>query len=91
MTQATSWKLEDAIQLYFIGNEGRAAQPHLYSPPLGNDLPLHDLDKDLGGPDVRQDDTDGVRAPLPVIRDVLYDSPMPYGYPNLSHCPLDIM
>ncbi|KAL1550595.1 plant UBX domain-containing protein 7-like [Salvia divinorum] len=77
--QATSWKLEEAIQLYFIGNEGRAGQPPVYFPPLGNDLPLHDLEKDLGGPDVRQDDTDGVRAPLPVKRDVLYDSPMLYG------------
>lgn len=80
MTQATSWKLDEAVQLFFIGNEGRASQPPLYSPPLENDLPLHDLEKDLGGQDVRQDDTDGVRAPLPVIRDVLYDSPMLYGY-----------
>lgn len=78
--QATSWKLDEAVQLFFIGNEGRASQPPLYSPPLENDLPLqHDLEKDLGAQDVRQDDTDGVRAPLPVIRDVLYDSPMLYG------------
>ncbi|KAG6429395.1 hypothetical protein SASPL_107446 [Salvia splendens] len=76
--QATSWKLEEAIQLYFIGNEGRTGQPPVGFPPLGNDLPLHDLEKDLGGPDVRQDDTDGVQAPLPVKRDVLYDSPMLY-------------
>lgn len=61
--QATSWKLEEAIQLYFIGNERRTGQPPVGS-PLGNDVLLHDLEKDLGGPDVRQDDTDGVRAPL---------------------------
>lgn len=89
MTQATSWKLDEAVQLFFIGNEGRVVQPPLFSPSLENEFPLHDLEKDLGGPDVRQDDTDGVRAPLPVKRDVLYDSPMLYGYFNISHCLLD--
>ncbi|KAL1565435.1 plant UBX domain-containing protein 7-like isoform X2 [Salvia divinorum] len=64
--QATSWNFEEAIQLYFIGNEGRAGQSPAYLPPMGNDFPLHD-------------ETDGVRAPLPVKRDVLYDGPMLYG------------
>ncbi|XP_047972477.1 plant UBX domain-containing protein 7-like isoform X2 [Salvia hispanica] len=73
--QATSWNFEEAIQLYFIGNEGRAAQPPAYFPPVGDDFPPHDLENELGRPD----DTDGVRAPLPVKRDVLYDSPMLYG------------
>ncbi|XP_042058543.1 plant UBX domain-containing protein 7-like isoform X2 [Salvia splendens] len=73
--QATSWNFEEAIQLYFIGNEGRAGQPPAYFPPVGNDFPPHDLENELGRPD----DTDGVRAPLPVKRDVLYDSPMLYG------------
>ncbi|KAK6146640.1 hypothetical protein DH2020_020509 [Rehmannia glutinosa] len=37
------------------------------------------LGKDLVPKDVRQDDGDDVRAPLPVKRDVLYDNPMLYG------------
>ncbi|XP_042063002.1 plant UBX domain-containing protein 7-like isoform X1 [Salvia splendens] len=73
--QATSWNFEEAIQLYFIGNEGRAGQPPASFPPMGNDFPPHDSENELG----RSDDKDGVRAPLPVKRDVLYDSPMLYG------------
>lgn len=35
--QATSWKLEDAIQLYFIGNEGGAV------PSTANSTPTEDV------------------------------------------------
>ncbi|KAI3467959.1 hypothetical protein Pfo_024622 [Paulownia fortunei] len=87
--QATSWKLEEAIQLFYVGNEGGAAAPSVYSPPVENDLPLHDSnpsesEKDLGGQDIRQDDGDDVRPPLPVKRDVLYDNPMLYGAPKMG-------
>lgn len=77
--QATSWKLEEAIQLYFVGNEGRDVTPSVHSPPLENDLPSRDLVNDLAGQDVGDD----VRPPLPVVRDVLYDSPMLFRYPTL--------
>lgn len=39
--QATSWKLEEAIQLFYIGNEGGAAAS-FNSPQLGNDALLGD-------------------------------------------------
>ncbi|KAL8519772.1 hypothetical protein ACS0TY_010638 [Phlomoides rotata] len=78
--QATSWKLEEAIQLYFIGNEGKDVRPSVYSPSLENDLPSRDLENDLGGQDVGDD----VRPPLPVVRDVLYDSPMFFRAPRMG-------
>ncbi|KAK6122456.1 hypothetical protein DH2020_043793 [Rehmannia glutinosa] len=64
---ATGWKLEEAIQLFYVGNEGGLATTSVA------------LGKDLVPKDVRQDDGDDVRAPLPVKRDVLYDNPMLYG------------
>ncbi|KAL3830729.1 hypothetical protein ACJIZ3_019531 [Penstemon smallii] len=82
--QATSWKLEEAIQLFYVENEGGTAAPPVYSPPVENDLPLHDSIlsdhvKVLEDPYVRENDGNDVRPPLPVKRDVLYDSPMLYG------------
>ncbi|KAF5186358.1 Plant ubx domain-containing protein [Thalictrum thalictroides] len=57
--RATSWQLEEAIQLYFIENEGGVSAS---SPPEGDTmLPAQDSG------------SDGVRAPLPVKRDILYD------------------
>lgn len=36
--QATSWKLEDAIQLFYVGNEGGVAGPtSVPSPPTTNE------------------------------------------------------
>ena len=36
--QATSWKLEDAIQLFYVGNEGGVAvPPPVPSPPTTNE------------------------------------------------------
>lgn len=40
--QATSWKLEEAIQLFYVGNEGVVAAPSAFSPPLENDRPQAD-------------------------------------------------
>lgn len=36
LLQATSWKLEEAIQLFFVGNEGGLGASSLYSSPLEN-------------------------------------------------------
>ena len=33
MEQATSWKLEDAIQLFYVGNEGGAVASASHPPP----------------------------------------------------------
>ncbi|PIN05048.1 hypothetical protein CDL12_22414 [Handroanthus impetiginosus] len=73
--QATGWKLEEAIQLFYVGNEGGSAAPSLHSPPS-------EPAKEFVDQDVRQEDGDDVRPPLPVKRDVLYDSPMLYGAPR---------
>lgn len=81
--QATSWKLEEAIQLFYIGNEGGAA-PSFNSPQLGNDALLGDPSlseavKDSADNNLLQGDGDDVRPPLPVKREVLYDNAVLYG------------
>lgn len=41
--QATSWKLEEAIQLFYVGHDGGAvAASSAYVPPLENDGLLPD-------------------------------------------------
>ncbi|GFP93981.1 UBX domain-containing protein 7 [Phtheirospermum japonicum] len=82
--QATGWKLEEAIQLFYAGNEGGLATTSVFPPPTESDLPLDDstlsgMGKELVARDVSQDAGDDVRAPLPVKRDVLYDSPVFFG------------
>lgn len=77
--QATSWKLEDAIQLFYIGNEAGAASLPPQVPPQ-NEAAMSD--QSLGLPEfgnIKENDGSEVRAPLPVKRDVLYDSSMLYG------------
>ncbi|KAA8532371.1 hypothetical protein F0562_032374 [Nyssa sinensis] len=87
--QATSWKLDEAIQLFYVGNEGGAAAPtSSYSPPLENDSPLPDQSsgeskKDIGE-NVGQDGNE-VRPPLPVKREVLYDNAMLYGASRMGY------
>ncbi|KAK3222369.1 hypothetical protein Dsin_009394 [Dipteronia sinensis] len=78
--QATSWKLEEAIQLFYVGNESgvmpstsalAAHSPIEENPNLSADQsPV---------PHVGQDGGDEVRAPLPVVRETLYDDAMLYG------------
>ncbi|XP_060184362.1 plant UBX domain-containing protein 7 [Lycium barbarum] len=85
--QATSWKLEEAIQLFYIGNDSGAAAS-FNSPQLGNDALLSDpslseavKDSATASADnsLEQDDGDDVRPPLPVKREVLYDNAVRYG------------
>ncbi|EPS73806.1 hypothetical protein M569_00949, partial [Genlisea aurea] len=78
--QATSWKLEEAIQLFYIENEGGSAAASSFSFPPENDPPFKDLsrselDKDFGSHDGGED----VRPPLPAKRDVLYDGLLPHN------------
>ncbi|XP_074294279.1 plant UBX domain-containing protein 7-like [Silene latifolia] len=79
--QATSWKLEEAIQLFYVGNEGGAMTSSAYFPPEEATLPpinqsssgvINDAATDISG-------LDDVRPPLPVIREALYDDAMFYG------------
>ncbi|XP_023760569.1 plant UBX domain-containing protein 7 [Lactuca sativa] len=93
--QATSWKLEEAIQLFYIGNEGgAAASSSPYVPPVENDGLLSDQniggsENNNGSKNTREDDNNEVRAPLPVKRDVLYDTPMRFGATRLGYTPLE--
>lgn len=69
--QATSWNLEEAIQLFYIGNEGITAvasssiSPQIESPSETENLITNENVGEVVG-------DDGVRAPLPVKRETLY-------------------
>nr|XP_011463491.1 PREDICTED: UBX domain-containing protein 2 isoform X2 [Fragaria vesca subsp. vesca] len=70
--QATGWNLEEALQLFYVGNEaGPVAQPQP-QPPTGNASNLAEQSSGVNE-NVAQYVEDEVRAPMPVIRDVLYD------------------
>ncbi|XP_052627475.1 plant UBX domain-containing protein 7 [Lactuca sativa] len=85
----------EAIQLFYTGNEGgAAASSSLYVPPVENDGLLSDqniggLENNNGSKNTREDDNNEVRAPLPVKRDVLYDTPMRFGATRLGYTPLE--
>lgn len=49
LTQATSWNLEDAIQLFYVGNEGGAVASSSYFPPEENATPLVDKSSRYNG------------------------------------------
>lgn len=97
--QATSWRLEEAIQLFYVGNESGAMASASYIPPEDNATPL--VDKSSSGSDegVAKEvsgliDGDDVRAPLPVIREALYDDAMLYGASRIgypSHGPSSVV
>ncbi|PWA82843.1 Thioredoxin-like fold [Artemisia annua] len=77
--QATGWQLEEAIQLFYIGNEAGAASAPCIPPPENEafipDQDLVEAESNFGYENVTEYDGSEVRAPIPVIRDVLYDSP----------------
>ncbi|PRQ41329.1 putative UBX domain-containing protein 2/7 [Rosa chinensis] len=79
--QATGWNLEEALQLFYVGNEAGAMAPP--QPPAEN---ASNLAEQSSGVDenVAQYGEDEVRAPMPVIRDVLYDDVALYGAGLLS-------
>ncbi|KMT09712.1 hypothetical protein BVRB_6g131610 [Beta vulgaris subsp. vulgaris] len=97
--QATGWKLEEAIQLFYVGHEGGEMASSSYFPPVENATPL--ADKSSSGSDEgiakelsELNGGDDVRPPLPVIREALYDDTMLYGatrvgYP--SHGPSSVV
>ncbi|PSS26835.1 Plant UBX domain-containing protein [Actinidia chinensis var. chinensis] len=80
--QAASWKLEEAIQLFFVGNENGLGATYGSTPPLDDRSSDHTLGgskRDIVDNNARQDDSNEVRAPIPVKREVLYDSAIHYG------------
>ncbi|KAJ4710245.1 UBX domain-containing protein [Melia azedarach] len=73
--QATSWKLDEALQLFYVGNEGGAIASASHSSPEENLDSKADQNLVTAGQDV----ADEVRPPLPVVRETLYDDAMFYG------------
>ncbi|KAK7386601.1 hypothetical protein VNO78_26935 [Psophocarpus tetragonolobus] len=85
--QATSWKLEEALQLFLIGSEGGVVPP-LHAPALENvepPPPSEPRREVAASGSIAVNDGDDVRPPLPVIRETLYDDAMLYGAPRTGH------
>ncbi|PON82187.1 UBX domain-containing protein [Trema orientale] len=86
--QATSWKLEEAIQLFYIGSDGGGpvVGSSSQTPSTENFDALaeqtsrmirpSDAETEIGNENMGQLDGDEVRPPLPVIREALYDDPL---------------
>ncbi|KAG6766034.1 hypothetical protein POTOM_030099 [Populus tomentosa] len=86
--QATSWKLEDAIQLFYVGNEGGVVASASHPPQTETRTDVHESGlKDFGNENVGPSGGEEVRAPLPVVRDTLYDDAMLYGASRMGHPP----
>lgn len=87
--QATSWKLEEAIQLFYVGNEGGAVVSAPQSPPTNANLWPDENTGALreNGNAGQEDGGEEVRAPLPVVRDTLYDDTMLYGVSRMGYSP----
>lgn len=69
--QATGWKLEEALQLFYVGSEGVGALAF----PTPNSPSFQDLGESIIADEISgsQPLDDEVRAPLPVKREVLYE------------------
>ncbi|GJS41953.1 plant UBX domain-containing protein 7-like protein, partial [Tanacetum coccineum] len=87
--QATSWKLEEAIQLFFIGNDGGAAVAlsPVVSQEENDGLLPRSSENHVEPENVKENDVNEVRAPLPVKRDVLYDAPPRFRSSRLGYSP----
>lgn len=87
--EATSWKLEEAIQLFYLGNESGITTSSAQSERWETDVPLVDpnvsgLSNNWEDGSAQEVDEDDVRPPLPVIRDVLYDNAMSFGVSRMG-------
>ncbi|KAF8106153.1 hypothetical protein N665_0147s0105 [Sinapis alba] len=79
--QATSWKLDEAIQLFYVGGEV-GMFPSTAHTQQASDYPM--VAQSWGaaadaGHERMHNDVDEVRAPLPVVRETLYGDSMYYG------------
>ncbi|KAI4385834.1 hypothetical protein MLD38_003826 [Melastoma candidum] len=88
--QATGWKLDEAIQLFYVDNEGSTLERQSDHPATidGNsDNAPNDSAGLLDGQPANTGQSHGedVRAPLPVKRDVLYDDPLYYASSGMSN------
>ncbi|KAE8662633.1 Plant UBX domain-containing protein 7 [Hibiscus syriacus] len=95
--QATSWKLDEALQLFYVGNEGGVVAPNSESPAVENVdswadqnsglLMLFSELKESGTSNVGPIGGEEVRPPLPVVREALYDDASLYGASSLGFPP----
>ncbi|GLT85090.1 hypothetical protein SLE2022_032920 [Rubroshorea leprosula] len=89
--QATSWKLEDAIQLFYVGNEGGPTASTSDTPPVESVNSWAGQNsgelKASGNDNIGLNDGDEVRPPLPVVRETLYDDAMHYGASRIGYPP----
>ncbi|KAG2319879.1 hypothetical protein Bca52824_013092 [Brassica carinata] len=79
--EATSWKLEEAIQLFYVGGEfGMLPSATHTQPALDDPMAAQSWGSAAdAGNERMHNDVDEVRAPLPVVRDTLYGDSMYYG------------
>eukprot|EP00262_Sarcandra_glabra_P011182 TRINITY_DN26921_c0_g1_i1.p1 TRINITY_DN26921_c0_g1~~TRINITY_DN26921_c0_g1_i1.p1 ORF type:complete len:465 (+),score=87.18 TRINITY_DN26921_c0_g1_i1:24-1397(+) len=94
--QATSWKLEEALQLFYVGNEGggglassSVSVPNESPPPLPSENfggQENVVVNENAGQDVAEEE---VRPPLPVKREALYDDASLYRMSRLGHPSLE--
>ncbi|KAJ0257000.1 Plant UBX domain-containing protein 7 [Hirschfeldia incana] len=79
--EATNWKLDEAIQLFYVGGEGGMLPTGTNTQPTVDD-PMAAQSwgaADTGNERMQNDLVDEVRAPLPVVRETLYGDAMYYG------------
>ncbi|XP_042429667.1 plant UBX domain-containing protein 7-like isoform X1 [Zingiber officinale] len=72
--EATGWKLDDAVQLFYVGNEGGGVES-TFPPRQNNGTTSEQQNVLASGSSVKGALEDEVRAPLPVKRDTLYGDP----------------
>ncbi|ESQ35351.1 hypothetical protein EUTSA_v10007578mg [Eutrema salsugineum] len=70
--EATSWKLEEAIQLFYVGGEGGMLPSGTHTQPASDDHMAAQSWGAAGNERIQQNDVDEVRPPLPVVRETLY-------------------
>ncbi|XP_077231330.1 UBX domain-containing protein isoform X2 [Tasmannia lanceolata] len=91
--QAASWKLEEAIQLFYVGIEADGLAPSSFSPSTDSVPPLPA--ESSGGREKRSEEHselekhvesgEEVRAPIPVKREILYDDVPLYRHPRMGY------
>ncbi|CAH8389068.1 unnamed protein product [Eruca vesicaria subsp. sativa] len=85
--EATSWKLDEAIQLFYVGGEVGMLPSGTHTQPASDDYMAAQswgAAADAGN-ERMYTDVDEVRAPLPVVRETLYGDSMYYEAMGLGH------
>ncbi|KAI4373171.1 hypothetical protein MLD38_011329 [Melastoma candidum] len=95
--QATGWHLDEAIQLFYVSNDGSTLDRNSNLPNSidGSGSTTYDDDNtrlpNAQPLNTRKIGRDDVRPPLPVKRDLLYDDPLFYEAPRMSNQPSSVV